>query len=716
MLKDYYACKSEETTDEFSRKFVHRSEWMPPWTSLTDQTRATITKITQETNKIINPITLGSGIYRQIRNRHNGNNLENSELVALRELKNNNSIIIKPADKGGAIVVMDRSLYVAEGQRQLHNTSYYRPLSNHIYPETVPMINNILQKLLNKGLINDKQFTYLSSTPRDVHPRQFYLLPKIHKDRNKWPNERMPEGRPIVSDCGSETHRISEYIDYFLQPLATSHEAYIKDTYDFVDKVRNAEINNTDILVTGDVTALYTNMHIDTIMRSVKDIFSEFPSAGRPDEELLELLEITLTRNDFAFGEEIFQQICGTAMGKRYAPSLANIYLRKFDDRAKYGFHIRPKIYWRYLDDIYLIWPGTLQELQLYEEFLNSLIPGIKVKLLAKNNIIEYLDTRTYKYFTSDSRCVLKTKPYFKSTDTHQLLHKKSYHPTHTFRGLLKSQCIRFKRISSFKIEYDEACNTLKRVLVTRGYSSRFFRTVKNNTWKDEEVARRKKDTESIQQKILPIITMYDEVGPKLNRTWKDIITSDDQFVNFRKISSYKIHKNLHKHLVHSTLISHSSNSNNTSRAETELKIGSTRCTNTKCKACNYITESKTFTSSHYNRTFRLHHNFSCKSSNIVYLVTCLRCSKQYVGETGRTLGQRTTDHVSAIKLKKHTPIGLHFNLPDHLLKHFSIIAIQQINKGNNDTETRRLREIRWQIILGTFHPLGMNNSNATNI
>jgi len=41
---------------------------------------------------------------------------------------------------------------------------------------------------------------------------------------------------------------------------------------------------------------------------------------------------------------------------------------------------------------------------------------------------------------------------------------------------------------------------------------------------------------------------MYDEVGPKLNHTWKDIITADDQYANYRKISSYKIHKNLHKH------------------------------------------------------------------------------------------------------------------------------------------------------------------------
>ena len=118
----YHAHKPEKTTEEFSKKFIHRSGWTPPWTSLTDQTRSTITRITQETDKIINPISLGSGTYRQIRNRHNGN-LSNSELSALRELKLNNDIVIKPADKGGAIVVMDRSLYVAEGERQLHNTT-----------------------------------------------------------------------------------------------------------------------------------------------------------------------------------------------------------------------------------------------------------------------------------------------------------------------------------------------------------------------------------------------------------------------------------------------------------------------------------------------------------------------------------------------------------------------------------------------------------------
>jgi hypothetical protein len=77
---------------------------------------------------------------------------------------------------------------------------------------------------------------------------------------------------------------------------------------------------------------------------------------------------------------------------------------------------------------------------------------------------------------------ILDTKVFFKSTDTHQLLHKSSFHPKHTFRGILKSQIIRFDRISSRNEDFQRATNTLFRALRTRGYSKRFLRQIKNNT------------------------------------------------------------------------------------------------------------------------------------------------------------------------------------------------------------------------------------------
>ena len=84
----------------------------------------------------------------------------------------------------------------------------------------------------------------------------------------------------------------------------------------------------------GDFTALYTNMRMDRTMEVVGRCFAKHPSLQRPDSYSLRLLELTSRNNDFTFNEEIYLQICGTAMDKTYAPGLADIYMEEFDDKA----------------------------------------------------------------------------------------------------------------------------------------------------------------------------------------------------------------------------------------------------------------------------------------------------------------------------------------------------------------------------------------------
>src|SRR6266516_549353 len=107
-------------------------------------------------------------------------------------------------------------------------------------------INKILYYLFHCRKNQNKVYDYLRADPETARPRLFYLLPKIHKKRESWPQlNRMPEGRPIVSDCSSESYHVSEYIDKFLTPISVLHPAYLKDTYDFVDKITNVEIADT---------------------------------------------------------------------------------------------------------------------------------------------------------------------------------------------------------------------------------------------------------------------------------------------------------------------------------------------------------------------------------------------------------------------------------------------------------------------------------------
>lgn len=145
------------------------------------------------------------------------------------------------------------------------------------------------------------------------------MLPKIHKDPAKLnkPHE-IPPGRPIVSDCGSETYYTAEFLDYYLNPLSIGHISYIKDTYDFVQKVKKLEIPQKAILFTMDIDSLYTNIDIQEGLQAIKNIFIKNPDTSRPDRELIQLLEINLNRNDFEFnGDFPFK-----SKARRWAKSL----------------------------------------------------------------------------------------------------------------------------------------------------------------------------------------------------------------------------------------------------------------------------------------------------------------------------------------------------------------------------------------------------------
>lgn len=217
------------------------------------------------------------------------------------------------------MVILDREQYLEEGYRQLKIKTYYLKLNKPIYLETVPMVEKIINNLHQKKFINIKQRNYLlgSAEPRG---RLFYMLPKIHKDPAKWSIPfQVPPGRPIVSYCDSEMYYTAEYLDHFLNPLSIRHASYIKDTYDFVEKVKRIEVPVDAFLFSIDIDSLYTNIDIREGINSIRRIFQKYPDKRRPDKELLQLLEINLMRNDFEFNGEFYLQIKGTAMGKKFA-------------------------------------------------------------------------------------------------------------------------------------------------------------------------------------------------------------------------------------------------------------------------------------------------------------------------------------------------------------------------------------------------------------
>lgn len=70
-------------------------------------------------------------------------------------------------------------------------------------------------------------------------------------------------------------------------------------------------------------------------LEAVRTLFNRFPDRDRPDNQILELVEISLVTNDFMFHDKHYLQVEGTATGKKLAPAYANIYMAEWE-RERY--------------------------------------------------------------------------------------------------------------------------------------------------------------------------------------------------------------------------------------------------------------------------------------------------------------------------------------------------------------------------------------------
>ena len=74
------------------------------------------------------------------------------------------------------------------------------------------------------------------------------LLPKIHKRLSNVP------GRPVISNFGTPTEKVSEFLDHHLKPIMQNGLSYIRDSQHFLEKIKTiGSVPENAILVTADV-------------------------------------------------------------------------------------------------------------------------------------------------------------------------------------------------------------------------------------------------------------------------------------------------------------------------------------------------------------------------------------------------------------------------------------------------------------------------------
>jgi len=94
------------------------------------------------------------------------------------------------------------------------------------------------------------------------------------------------------------------------------------------------------------------------------------------------------------------------------------------------------------------------------------------------------------------------------------------------------------------------------------------------------------------------------------------------------------------------------------------------------CRICPILNTIGTITCHVTKKVFSIKKNITCRSSNLIYCISCKTCGKQYVGQTKNTILVRFQGHFSKIqkclKLRREDPVLLRQQEKDAVGNHFS--------------------------------------------
>ena len=388
--------------------------------------------------------------------RKRPSDLSADELSAFKSLRSRNDVFIKPADKGGTVVVWRADLYRQEALRQLNDASFYTKLNSDPTLSHQKTVKTTINHFIHAGDLPasaSNLFTTTSTTP------VIYFVPKIHKPDNP--------GRPIVSACSCPTKLISSFLDGVMFPLVKMLPSYIKDTkhaQQIFDQIRFSGSNK--FIFTMDVKSLYTVIPHRDGLEALKFFLNKRTLLEPSTTTLIRLAELVLTLNNFSFDGEHYQQISGVAMGTKMGPSYANLFVGYVEQQIfeRYTGPI-PDFFGRYIDDCLGTASCTRADLERFINYFYGFHHALKFTWEISETCVSFLDIST-----SINGDALATSVTYKPTDSHSYLLFSSSHPNHTKQSIPYSQFLRLRRLCSDDNEFGTKSLEMRTFFVERGY------------------------------------------------------------------------------------------------------------------------------------------------------------------------------------------------------------------------------------------------------
>ena len=623
---------------------------------------------------------------------------------------------------------MNTDDYVTNCTKLLSDTRTYRLATEYpkgdISRQVVDIVNSYKSQLYN---YNKRLYTFLLPRTHSSIP-QFYGIPKIHK---KFTN--FPPIRPIVPQTNSLLGPTACFLDHILQPLAQSYDDYLHNSTALSLQLQELIIPDDTFLVTIDVENLYPSIPQSDLLQVIyNEMFKHRHLLLFDPNLIIKLLHLNINHNYLQFADSTFQQTKGTAMGAAFSPSVANIYMSVNFQRFLRTQRRTPLLLARYIDDIFMLWSHTLSDLETFLTALNNFNPALHYTYQHSTSTANFLDMTVYKGPCFNYTNILDTRTYQKPQNLYQYLHFTSNHQKTTFKALITGELIRYIRTNTSEENFQATRQLFKQRLLAREYPEKFIDKVAAAvTFKDRQrhLQALKKPTPRLH---LPIFAC---IPPSQYQLLKQIILLNfgllKDLLKLPRFVALK-HKTIGKELVrakitqtdeqiidvYTTLDNSSVNTSHHTSAVLPILYSQTtrtqRCKQPKCATCNHLSCKNHFTSTKTKTSYPIRHSFTCQSTNLIYLITCKKCNKQYVGLTTTKLNVRINHHRSNIINKRAIYISQHFNFNDHCLNDLMVQPIDAAKHTQQPLQELRKLEKYWIKTLGTMQATGLNVSSGT--
>lgn len=449
-------------------------------------------------------------------------------------------MVIKPVDKNLGIAVIEKSVYHHLAQLHLSDATTYQPLDSDPLTATIAHINQTLDQLELEGLISATLKKSLTAKG-DTTLGAFYVLPKLHK--------HTLESRPIVSNVTHPTRRISKHMHSVLVQAAESALSYIPNSLALTKDLAPLIATPNTMIITADIKSLYTRIPNDDGVRNVvKSICSDTANKIKP-RALGTLLDLTLRNNVFAFGEQFFVQINGTAMGTIMAPTYANVYLKAKEEAsllsATCPHKAKIRLFRRYIDDILVVYENDDSSLPAFMNAMRNAYKPLELTFKIGRTNIVYLDT---SLTIADTR--IHHQLYQKPLSNKTYIDPSSQHPPHMLSNIIYNDLLRANRLcNEVETRNKHELSIIGKATVA-GYPKKSLLALRDKARKKAS----EKSIASADPKPTVICLTYNgpatsELANTLKQHWSENADADQKLM-----IAYRTHPNLKKQTVRSKL------------------------------------------------------------------------------------------------------------------------------------------------------------------